>query len=359
MNALEDIEDNTNLTGLSSLVNRYHINDKLDLDKIEKSMIGVSGIKIIEESDPAKEFESTIKELSLDTGINLDGVSMGITKKTIPTEPARYTELEEIEEEEYPEMLEEEEEYPEMPEEEYLEPTAPVRKPYRPAPSAQSNYSYQQRPVHNPYYHRPVHSSYRYPNYREEEHFDEVLRAYSGINSDVNLEREKEEDTKAIILEDIDELRAELASDGVDLSRIPEVNQDSPMNLVQSVHKSLRMKYDRKRCNTLGSEIILAGAQGLGYLFNGKRKFGPYAPNLEGWHNTVRPKLRRMKYETSTVVASIMQEYNIGPIARILLELGPSAFLYSHMKKEQTGASGYSKDQMSEAFDDLRQFDSE
>lgn len=190
-----------------------------------------------------------------------------------------------------------------------------------------------------------------------DDYLDDVMRTYSGENSDVNFEREHEEDMKAILLEDIDELRAELATDGVDLSRIPIVNQDSPMNLVKSVHQILRKKYDRKRCNTLGNEVILAGAQGLGYLFDGKRRIGPYAPCLEGWHNTVRPKLRRMRYETSTIVSGIMQEYNIGPIGRLLLELVPSAFLYSNMRKEQSGKSNYSPTQMSDAFDDLRKFD--
>jgi hypothetical protein len=52
-----------------------------------------------------------------------------------------------------------------------------------------------------------------------------------------------------------------------------------------------------------------------------------------------------------------MQEYNIGPTTRVLMELIPSMILYSHMRKEQHGKSNYSPDQMSEAFDDLRQFD--
>jgi hypothetical protein len=35
---MEDIEDPTNLTGISSLVNKSHVNDKLDLAAIEKSV---------------------------------------------------------------------------------------------------------------------------------------------------------------------------------------------------------------------------------------------------------------------------------------------------------------------------------
>jgi hypothetical protein len=212
----------------------------------------------------------------------------------------------------------------------------------------------------NPWSGSPFSSSHGYRSNDPTAYLDEALRTYSGEQSDVSVEREKLEDTKATLLEDIDELITELSSEvpPVDLSRIPKVNQDSPIDLVKKVRRILQMKYDRRRCNTLGSEMILAGSQGLGYIFDGRRKIGPFAPNLEGWHNTVRPKLRRMKYETSTIVSGIMQEYNIGPLGRVLLELVPSAVLYSNMRSGPSTQQGqYTQDQMSQAFDDLRQFD--
>src|SRR5438876_11537374 len=69
---MEDIEDPTNLTGISSLVNTKHVNSKLDLLSVEKSVIGASGVRVIPEYDPAQEFKKTIRELSNDTGINFD-----------------------------------------------------------------------------------------------------------------------------------------------------------------------------------------------------------------------------------------------------------------------------------------------
>jgi hypothetical protein len=364
MAALEDIEDSTNLTGLSSLVNKFHTDEKLDLDKLEKSMIGNIGIRIIAESDPAKEFESTIRELSVNTGINLDGTGVNIPDTPKKVKPQNIEEnlddiLDEPETDNYESSSEEEYES----DDNHSNSDYEVYKSHNNSKKyKKENYSYHPynsydtrvERIRDPYYNRPVQDRY---NIREEEQLDEVLQAYSGTHSDVNIEREKEEDMKAILIGDIEELKEELASDGVDLSRIPEVNQDSPIKLVKNVHKSLRVKYDRKRCNTLGSEIILAGAQGLGYVFDGKRKFGPFSPNLDGWSNTVRPKLRKMRYETSSIVAGIMQEYNIGPGPRILLELVPSAFLYSNMRKEQHEKTGYSPTQMSAAFDELREFD--
>ena len=191
----------------------------------------------------------------------------------------------------------------------------------------------------------------------QDDHISEALKTYSGDKEQVSADHETEEDIKTILLEDVDELRYELEQDQIDVSRIPQVNKDSSLEDVKKIRKILRMKYDRKRCDSFGTEIIMASAQGLEYLFDGKKKWGPYRPDLLGWSNTIRPKLRRMKYETSTIIASVMQEYNIGPMARIGLELIPSAILYSRMRREQHGKANYSPDQMSEALEDLRQFD--
>ena len=119
----------------------------------------------------------------------------------------------------------------------------------------------------------------------------------------------------------------------------------------------LRMKYIRRRYNHFGHELILAGAYGLGYIFDGKRKVGPYQPDLNGWHNEVRTKLRRMRYETATIVSDIVREYNIGPFSRLLLELVPSAVIYSNLRHSQHGQNNYTVDQMSDAINELRDFD--
>jgi hypothetical protein len=61
--------------------------------------------------------------------------------------------------------------------------------------------------------------------------------------------------------------------------------------------------------------------------------FGSYRPDLVGWSSTVKVKLRRMRYETSTFVGEIMQEYQMSSGVRLALELLPSVFLYSRQKK--------------------------
>jgi hypothetical protein len=362
----EDIDDPTNIVGLGNMVNKKHTDEKLDLDAIEKHYIGRIGSKIIPEHDPIKELKKTVGDLFVDTGITLNGDiendSSPLQEPEIIDETADdLAGIEELDNgvpEDFNMGAVGESDFPEEPSNQYQEFNERYRKPpdsrpIRPRPQmATSRHVYGQSQGY----------TQRYDQNQEYEHdrstnLDEALKTYTGRNDDISFEQELAEDEKSILLEDIDELRYELESDGQNLSRIPEVNEDSSVEAVKRVHKMLRMKYDRKRCNGFGSELILASAQGLEYIFDGKRKFGPYSPDLSGWHNTIRPKLRRMKYETSTIVARIMQEYNIGPIARVLLELVPSAILYSRMKREQHGTSNYTPDQMSEAYDDLRQFD--
>ena len=104
----------------------------------------------------------------------------------------------------------------------------------------------------------------------------------------------------------------------------------------KNVYKILRLKNDRNRYCSFAEEIILAGAQGIEHLFDGKKEWFGRKPDLVGWHQTVKVKLRRMRFETSTMVQGVMQEYNMSPGMRLMLELIPSMFLYSRQRSLAT-----------------------
>ena len=171
-----------------------------------------------------------------------------------------------------------------------------------------------------------------------------------------SIEKEKEEDTKSQLLEQIDMLRITLEDEGIDLGRIPEVDNNSTLEKIQEVHKILRLKNDRNRYCSFAEEFIMFGAHALEEIFDGKRVWlRRYSPDLTGWHNTVNVKLRRMRYDTSNLVSGVMQEYNVDSGVRILLELVPSMFLHSKMRKQQFGSKTlYSDDEMSAALNDIR-----
>ena len=151
-----------------------------------------------------------------------------------------------------------------------------------------------------------------------------------------SFENEKREEQKYSMLSEIDFLISSLANEDIDLERLPKVDRTSAYEEVESVLRMLRHKHDRARCCTLAEELMLFGAHALEELFNGKRTwFNRYQPDLTGWHNHMNIKLQRMRHDTGQVVSNLMQEHNLGPLARIAMELVPSMILYSKMRKQQ------------------------
>lgn len=407
------INDPTNLTHLSELVNQYTVNKNLDLDAIEKDMIHNTRGGKTSLVSPNDAFRSAMEELQKDVGITLDNniyneeppptfnkPSSRPNRERVPARSPQpvQNEFDEVQEQvvdfdanpqnedgavdfltslknEYNPTgpttsssmdglynLNSQPERSSPPKRAPLRPRGPAPQPYQQQYQPQQQYYQQSQPQEdygNNYYdpNRYDANSYYDPEQGDnrQSHLSNVISNYGGGQLDEqSLKREQEEDTKSILLEDIDEIKFELEDDNVDISRVPEVDQDSPLADVQKVHKMLRVKYIRRRYNDFGHEIILAGAQGLGYIFDGQRQVGPFKPNFNGWHNEVRTKLRRMRYETATIVSDIVQEYNIGPVSRLLFELVPSAIIYSNMKKNQHGQSNYSVDQVSHAISELR-----
>jgi hypothetical protein len=169
---------------------------------------------------------------------------------------------------------------------------------------------------------------------RKQDKINNVLRDIDDRELEFNVEKEREEDDKASLLEQIDMLKITLEDDGVDISGVPDIDKGSGMKDIQNVYKILRLKNDRNRYCSFAEEMILSGAYGMEYLFDGQREwFGGRKPDLTDWSSTVKIKLRRMRYETSTLVQEVMQEYNLSPSVRLALELIPSMFLYSRNRR--------------------------
>jgi hypothetical protein len=177
------------------------------------------------------------------------------------------------------------------------------------------------------------------------EHIDTVM-GNTGVGGGFSFEKEKREDVKCAMLAEIDSLMGSLVEEDIDLTRIPRVDRNSSYDEVEAVLKMLRHKNDHTRYCSFAEEFLLFGAYGLEELFDGKRMwFGRYQPDLTGWHNHVNIKLRRMRHDTGQLVSGVMQDYNIGPGARVLLELLPNMVLYSKMRAQQHHQPGIFSDQ--------------
>ncbi len=163
----------------------------------------------------------------------------------------------------------------------------------------------------------------------------------NAINSTVSnykhdndyVQEDEDEDELTRIIEHIGHLRTNLTAEGHDLREVPTVSVNTDKKTARKVLRILQIKNDRMRYCDFFEEIILAGAYGLEQVFDGKNTYFNSKIDLEGWSDTVKIKLKRMRYDTSTFVGNIMKDYNIGPGWRILLELVPSIFLYSRDRK--------------------------
>jgi hypothetical protein len=304
------------LTGLADLVNPNAVRKGLNLSEIERSLIE-RGVVTPEpestETSAEEEFERIKKEFELDTGDNIEERDDDRDSHS-----------------EYNDDKSERTEYSEAATNDYATDDEPADFP----DDDDNDYSTSNYGSTNDYNKPRDPDLARVTN---EQRRKEQINAVMGDSPDVDVsfEAEKREDVKLLMLGQIENLMASLVHCDVDMTRIQRVDRTSSFEEVERVLKLLRMKNDHVRCRTFAEECILFGAYVAEGVFDGKRKFFGRSPDLRGWHHSVIAKLGRMKYDTGEVVSSFMQDYNIGPFMRILLELFPSAIVYSIMKDRQ------------------------
>jgi len=147
-----------------------------------------------------------------------------------------------------------------------------------------------------------------------------------------DFDTENREDMKLRLLEKIDNLKEELEDDGINLSKIPSVDFSSKLEEIENTAKLLMLKATRNRYSNMGEEFILAISNGLEILCNGKREFLGMRPDLTNCTDIVKVKLRRVKNETSQIVADVVEKYEIPPLFTVLIELVPALFLHSQRR---------------------------
>lgn len=188
---------------------------------------------------------------------------------------------------------------------------------------------------------------------------DKVLN-YSNESSNndfnFNIDDENREDLKLTLLEKIDNLIEELEDDGVNLNRIPKVDHNSELDKIEYVAKLLMLKVNRNRYSNMGEELLLTAAGALEILCDGKREFFGIKPNLVGYPDVVKVKLRRVKNETSQIVSNVVEKYEISPFMTLLIELVPSLFLHSKRRSNQVYDNLYND--LNDDISDIRKFSS-
>tara|TARA_B100001758_G_C18416750_1_gene620713 strand:- start:3065 stop:4081 length:1017 start_codon:yes stop_codon:yes gene_type:complete len=171
---------------------------------------------------------------------------------------------------------------------------------------------------------------------KKQKHINNVMNNITGNkvnNLDYfNIQKEKEIEDKITLIEQIDQLKSILEDECIDISRVPKASINDDYKTIKNIYKILKLKNDRNRLSSLADESILLLAAGIEYVFDGEKEYFGLKPNLIGWSDTLRIKLRRLRFETSSVISSIVQDYRISPGMRLFLEIVPSMVLYSRAK---------------------------
>lgn len=174
---------------------------------------------------------------------------------------------------------------------------------------------------------------------------------------DFNIDEEEEEGEIAKMLEEIEMLRCQLDNEGMSIKKVPEVSSETPIKKIRAVRRMLRLKHDRLRYCDFMEEGILAVAYLLENNFDGTKEWWGKKPDLRGWPETVKVKLRRMRFDTSNFIRGVLKDYQMGSGWRVLLELVPSLFLYSRQRSDRSDDNLANQDRYKDAINEIHNID--
>lgn len=177
-------------------------------------------------------------------------------------------------------------------------------------------------------------------------HINSVVQDLRGeTQTSYGAEQGRAAEDTASKLEQIGQLIVALEEDGIDCKRIKIPTADSPPDEINKTLRTLMLKNDMNRYSSIAEEVIIGAAEAFESVFDGSWSV-PLLGRLDytGYPATVNAKLHRMRFETSQIVGRIVEDHNISPKWRILMELLPSFVLYPRQQRKQRGSPGLAGD---------------
>lgn len=164
--------------------------------------------------------------------------------------------------------------------------------------------------------------------------------APSMHNMSSEIDKEIEDDRRNTMLENIESVKGDLQELGIGVDG-PQyyVAFDAPMRRIEEVNRRLTFKYNKIKYNSIAEEALVAGASLLEMVFNGKHEYFGCRPDITGYSDVVKSKLKRIRVETSAAVGRFVAKNNIGVLPRLMMELLPSLITQSQRRKMQIGDS--------------------
>lgn len=187
-------------------------------------------------------------------------------------------------------------------------------------------------------------SNYTQRRTAEEQNKAVIDNALSGIRKEAfSLQKVKDEERKYRLISNIDQILTALKSYKVDVKDVKVPTQQDNLEDIETLYKSLLYKFDAIRYTETGMNVMTLLVYGLEWVFDGKKQYFGVKPNLNGWHSTASVKMQRVSFPISQKVSAIMNDYDYDDWSRIALELIPSAFIHMKNKSEES-ANGTADD---------------
>ena len=185
---------------------------------------------------------------------------------------------------------------------------------------------------------------YHYHKRTNEEQTSTALKNYlkvdDGNDTEFNLGYERLMDDKLIKLEEIESLKTQLNLTKEDMEQY-NVTKEDDYNVIKGVWERLRHKSELENYDYLLTQAIEFGAGMIEKIFDGKKQYFGYSPDMTDWSSSVKLKLKKMKPQKTKVVSSLVQSYKMNDGTSILLQLLLSGILYSQSKNRHIDESDY------------------
>lgn len=182
-----------------------------------------------------------------------------------------------------------------------------------------------------------------------------VENALSGFESSVDTAKARDEDTKMILIDSITSKRQILADEGEEIKHLVVPTASFSIQELKEMDRSLGRRLDLLRSGALGEDLMMLIAHGVEHMFDGKKSYFGFTPDMTDWHKTVQGKLRRNRADTSQMIDGMIREHGLGYFSRMALDLGPSAILYSRMRKNMRNDNLVSDEEFSRGLHQLQE----
>jgi len=329
-----NLHDPTDIKGINRIIRTDDIDSEANLEIIEKNIVQGMFLDTDKENVPASQklifdLDNIIKHNVYDNTVPAQSVGRSATSFHNERQSNRGAS---IRDDEYSRYSSPRRNNPrESPE--------PHRRPDPFGRSGRSEQSRESEPFRES--EQPRSDNYRLSQYRTNEQIraETLKQFFRGDNDDADetnnysIEPGRLEDDKVVMLQQIENLKVELDLEGCDTSKF-EVSENDSYDKIQDICRKLKLKSQYKTYSNMFDESILLGAEFVEWAFDGDKEYMGYKPDMIGWSDTVKLKLKRMRLETASFVSGVMQEYKMSAGLSIMTQLVVSGILYSVTKRK-------------------------